>query len=502
MGIRLGFSTLLLISLVFVSASVFAQELPPTEQALPAATNRLFFPIARKATTQPATISFWGLNAYLTKVERNGDDLAQLADKTRAAGVHWTREEMVWALIEPLDNRFNPVYDSRLNLVASKGLGVIGVLISTPDWAVDSACRNASERFFCPPADPQQFAQFAGYMAERYDGDGFNDAPGSPRIAAWEIWNEPNDVANWGDLGNDPNRRKERYGQMLVAAHQSIKAADSSTLVVTGGTYIFDGSCAGGLCDGFNFFNAAGGVFQQVPAAKNAFDVFATHPFAHPERPDAPNRPRILMLEGTSRQTRKWLTEIGRPDAPIWITELGWCTAPGNCPTRGVNEEEQANFLMRALVIAQQSGIQHVSVLQLEDAFNNPNRLWGNTALLRNFDGATYPEKPAFKALQTLASVVGNAVPIGIGPAHTYVYDESRPFENRRGTYHYRYQLGARVVHVLWRPDDTATAEFPLLFSGVLSRWDREIPLGAIQPTQPRYSLPISERPQLVVEGN
>src|SRR5262249_58290966 len=119
------------------------------------------------------------------------------------------------------------------------------------------------------PADVQQFAQFASWMAERYDGDGLQDAPGSPRIAAWEIWNEPNDAGNWSDIGADSNARKRRYGEMLVAAYQAIKAADRTATVLTGGTYLFDQGCANGICDGINFLNS---VFTQVPEARQSFD--------------------------------------------------------------------------------------------------------------------------------------------------------------------------------------------------------------------------------------
>src|SRR2546423_6977059 len=54
------------------------------------------------AMAQPNVISYWGMNLYLTKRERlsNNDNLSVLATSALDAGVHWTREELPWDLIE------------------------------------------------------------------------------------------------------------------------------------------------------------------------------------------------------------------------------------------------------------------------------------------------------------------------------------------------------------------------------------------------------------------
>jgi hypothetical protein len=443
------------------------------------------------------------MNAYLTKVERRGagDNLPLLADMAAQAGVRWTREELVWSLIEPTDGTFKPIYDSTLSLAASKGFNIIGILLTTPDWARDPSCKPTREAYWCPPADVEQFAQFASWMAERYDADGVEDAPGSPRIAAWEIWNEPNDVGNWPNIGADQNARKRRYGDMLVAAYQAIKAANPAATVLTGGSYLFDQGCANGICDGISFLN---GVFAQVPLARRSFDVFATHPYAAPTAPDALGLPRIVLLEGTSRAARGWLdsSAIGRSDAQVWITELGWCTAPGACPgTLLVSEDQQANYLIRALVIAQQNGIQHASWFQLEDAFDNPNRMWGNGAILHDYNGSSYSPKPAYTAYRTLATQLGDAKVAGKGPIHTHVYDPNQPYTNSGGTYDYRYLRGTQVIDVLWRPNDTIEVAFPVIPGVPITRIDRDGTQALLTPTGGTVRLTLSERPMLIVQG-
>jgi hypothetical protein len=348
------------------------------------------------------------------------------------------------------------------------------------------------------------FARFASWMVERYDGDGFQDAPGSPRIAAWEIWNEPNDTGNWPEIGTDPNARKRRYGEMLVAANQAIKAADPTALVLIGGTYIFDGSCTNTICDGFNFLSAPGGVFPQVPQARKSFDIFATHPYASPTAPDALGIPRIVLLEGTARAARGWLDSapIGRPDARIWITELGWCTTPGVCPgSLPVTEDQQANYLIRALVIAQQNGVEHTSWFQFEDAFNNANRLWGNGAIVHNYDVNSYPAKPAYNAYRTLATQLADAKVVGSGPIHSHIYDLAQPYTNSGGTYDYRYLRGATIIDVLWRPNDSVKVAFPVVPGRNVTLVDRDGGRSPLVPSGGTVQLTLSERPILIVQS-
>lgn len=481
------------------------QSLPQSAAISPVASDgHTFLPLLRRSLPQPAAISPWGMNLYLAKGDRARDNRPLLADLATQAGVQWTREELPWALIEPTAGTFQPLYDDPLLLAATKGLGIVGMLLTTPDWARDPTCRPPLEAYWCPPTDPQQFARFAAWMAERYDGDGFRDAPGSPRVAAWEIWNEPNDVGNWPDIGADANARKRRYGEMLVATYQAIKAADPTAIVLLGGVYIFDGGCGNGICDGFNFLSAPGGVFQQVPQARQAFDVFATHPYAAPTRPDDPQLPRLVLIEGTTRAARGWLDSaaIGRPDAPIWITELGWCTAPGACPGgAGVTEEQQANYLVRAQVIAQQNGVQHISWFQFEDAFDDSNRMWGNGAIVHNYDGTGYPLKLAYYAYRTLARQLRDAAVAGIGPLHTHQYDPSQPYTNSGGTYDYRYRRGTTLIDVLWRPNDSVQVAFPVQPGMPITRIDRDGVSAPLTPAGGAVQLTLSERPVLIVQG-
>ena len=454
----------------------------------------------------PPNPSYWGMNLYLAKRERLGrDNFGALATTARSVGVQWTREELPWALIEQTNNTFTTShYDAYLNLAVQHGFGIIGMLLTTPEWARDSSCRTLGAGYppyWCPPANVQEYAQFASYMVERYDGDGVSDATGSPRIAAWEIWNEPNNREQWPDIGADGNARKRRYGELLVAAFQAIKAADPTAKVLIGGVYIFDGNNPGGNEDGLYFLNAVGGVFQQVPSAKQAFDVFSIHPYIPTVAPDAPQIPPRITVEGRVHAARTWLNDaVGRSAVPIWITEIGWCTE-GNCPGGvPVTEEQQANYLTRAMVLAQQHGVEHTSWFQFDDAFDDLGREWGGAAIVRAYSGSRYPPKPAYAAYRTLAEQLAGAAPAGTGPVHTHVYQARADFGHHDEIYDYRYTRGTTVDYVLWRPLDARQVVFPVASTSQVTVVDRDGGQTAIAATGGAVQLTVSERPIFVVQ--
>src|SRR5690349_17631116 len=112
--------------------------------------GRSVLPVPQMPASQPTTISYWGMNLYMSKGDRvrTGDNVSQMIDMAKDAGVQWTREEMAWDVVEPKNNKFVPVYDKHMRVAASKGLGVIGMLLTTPEWARDPTCRPPREVYW------------------------------------------------------------------------------------------------------------------------------------------------------------------------------------------------------------------------------------------------------------------------------------------------------------------------------------------------------------------
>jgi len=447
------------------------------------------------APDQPTRLNAFGLNTYFSGLERlpqnRNDDLGALINATRDLGARWVREEISWANLEPGKGVFNwGLMDAALTQAAQAGFGIIGMLLTTPGWARVSDCSSRITRnggslnYWCPPANPQDFADFVAAAVERYDGDGINDAPGSPRVAAWQIWNEPNNWATW------PGEAHE-YGAILAAGYAAAKAADPTTLVATGGVYVFDGGTrTGGNRDGLEFLGAA---FTAVPAAQTSFDALAIHPYMPDTAPDRAGLYGLVSLWGRIANTRGWLDAKRGPNVPIWISELGWSTCTASSPVCKT-EQEQANYLVRSYGIALALGVQHINWFQLEDKFDSPaSDLWGNAAILRNRNQG-YSRKLAANAYATLTAQLGTATFIGFGPLHNYSFQPNALTPAAR--YHLRFQTSTgALVDLLWTTGPAETHTLPLEAGRTAQLIGRDGNILPLNVQNGQAQIPLSETP-------
>lgn len=482
------------------------------------------------ALAQPKQISYFGMNTYFTGLERNSRDgdagVATLIGRGRQIGVSWAREELSWGNLER-DAKGMWVwdhFDRRLLATAQAGYGIVGMLVTTPAWARVSDCHSRIVRYasagvyapdyWCPPANPQDFADYVYTVVERYDGDGRNDAAGSPRVAVWQLWNEPNAWETW------PGSAAE-FGALLQAGYSAAKAADPSTVVAIGGLYVFDGQWRDGVGhgDGLRFLDD---VIAARPAAWSSFDALAIHPYMPDVAPDEPGLYGLVTLWGRLNTARSWLTErtqrFGGAPRPLWVTELGWSTctaAESDCyaglgapvlsgdeltptpqvylgpsaalaypsdsteqPTAepadvavdgsptlnaliGKSEEAQANYLVRSQAISLAFGVQHMSWFQLEDKFDGSARnFWEEAAIFRTA-GLGYGPKPAAVAYATMVKLLSPTSFVGFGPLHSYVYTPGG--SNPAGRYHLRFRTADnRLIDVLWRTGGSELVRLPL----------------------------------------
>jgi hypothetical protein len=392
------------------------------------------------AAAQPAAPDFFGLNMYITGRERSDAEARALIAMAREIGVTWTREEISWAAWgaeRPVD----PFYDKRLGMLAEANINVIGMLLTTPEEFRDKGCEQYARstnqpEYWCAPTDMQAYADWAARVVERFDGDGIDDAPGSPRVAVWEIWNEPDMDGTWL-----PRADAGAYALMLKLAYQSIKQADPTATVLSGGVYVFDGVGEAAFMD--RVVELAGW---------NSFDAISIHPWLIDHAPDEPTlinaRERFdVTIPGRIAVVQRWAEARGG-GKPIWVTEVGWSVCGAACaPQFAKSEDEQATYMVRSFVLASALGVQHQSYFQLEDKFNGAQQPWGPAAIVRD----DLSPRPAFYALGTLIRQLRDARYAGTGSAH-------RP----GALAHYRYELANGSVDVLWSLNGEQRVRLPL----------------------------------------
>ncbi|MBA3383436.1 MAG: cellulase family glycosylhydrolase [Actinobacteria bacterium] len=272
------------------------------------------------ATVVPKAPPAVGVQFHCTWTDYTNSTRTSVADRLRAASVQWVRIDVGWKSLRPRRGSIGRAYQTRLDncvdLARRRGFRVLLTLGWTPRWAsADGDDRS-------PPTQARDYAAIAQWLARRYRG----------RVAAYEVWNEPNLTDFWTGTVED-------YVRVLRAAYPAFKRGDRKALVVFGGP--------SGNDDVFIRRAYAAG-------ARGSFDVMATHPYqgsadAPPEYVDDGERWWLTHVPSV----RRAMIDAGDAKKPIWFTETGW-SAHANDPDTarwrlGVDERIQADYATRML---------------------------------------------------------------------------------------------------------------------------------------------------------
>ena len=224
-------------------------------------------------------------------------------EQASALGAGWVRAFVRWDQVEPAGpGRWDAAQigglDEIVNNANARGIKVLVVVLGAPSWA------NGSSDALVPPRDPADFGRFVGAMSARYHG----------RIAAWEIWNEPDDAQFWHGAVSPA-----AYAPLLRAAYRAIKDADSAALVLagasTGNDYPFlEGLYAAGAGDSFD------GVASHTDTA-----CLVNSPDVYYRENGRVGRFSFLGF----RETHAVLEAHGQGAKPIFLTEIGWSAHAG-----------------------------------------------------------------------------------------------------------------------------------------------------------------------------
>jgi polysaccharide biosynthesis protein PslG len=261
----------------------------------------------------------YGVHFHCVWSDYTNKQRRDVLEKLESAGVKWLRIGLEWTAVETAGpGKINrPVMD-RADYCVNKALQhdfkVLMVFAYTPAWAGPNR--------FGPPEDVHSYANAAYRMANHFQG----------RVAAWEVWNEPNLPSFWTGTPED-------YAALLTAAYPRIKEADPSAKVVGGAL-------------GYNDAVYASRLYEA--GIEGYFDVFSTHAYMSPS--DLPPDATQTLTERGSfanvASVREVMLENGDGAKPIWFTEHGW-SAHANLGTEpswklGVTEAQQADYLTAA----------------------------------------------------------------------------------------------------------------------------------------------------------
>jgi hypothetical protein len=347
----------------FVESVTTCTTAPPELSATWTSTWTADLPDAGTTTLRPDLP--WGMGVYLY---RNGQDKAGLKNMDRvaalaqAAGVKWSREEFQWSRIEPKRGAFDfAFYDTLVETAHRRGISVYALVCYWTPWT--------------KPYEDEGFEDYCAFLrvlVNRY----------KDRIKHWEIYNEPN-IFFWSGP-------RDRYPALLKKAYDTVKAEDPGAQVL--------GCSTAGIDTPF---------IRMCLDAHAPFDALTIHPY------------RGKLHEQT------FMDELASTRAlvgnrPVWITEMGWPTIPGNA-----TERQQAALLARSYLSAIGSGASHNICW-----YNFRNDGWNPYYNEENF-GITHQDltpKPAYRALAAVCRTFQSGtpsivrVPAGASPTSVYLF--------------------------------------------------------------------------------
>jgi hypothetical protein len=319
-----------------------------------------------------------------------------LAEQARAGivrtTVYWSRiaESRPARATNPFDSAYR--FDDLDEFVRNAGLHGMEVMLTiwgTPSWANSGKGQNYS------PTRLSDLQSFARALATRYSGR----YRSYPFVRYYTVWNE----SNLGQFLSPQYDSKGKpvapaiYARLYRAAYAGIKAGNSRAKVGIGET-----SARGrdrflgrrGTQETESPGKFAELLSKQRPALR--FDAWSHHPY-----PTSPNqRPTQIVrwpnvtLTQLPRFEKSLDTWFRRTEIPIWITEYGYETKPGE--PHGVTLAQQTAYTRQVLNIA--ANDPRVTMFIWFILRDDPTSAWQSGLVNRNGT-----RKPAFRTFAALA---------------------------------------------------------------------------------------------------
>jgi hypothetical protein len=320
-----------------------------------------------------------GVQTHLLWDDVPRGEMEHQLDLVKRSGAALTRVDVGWASLEQggpgrLERWYLDKLDAVVAAAERRGIKLLVTFMSTPCWASsapDPVKRGCSGTWWSrgvtayAPREPARYAEALGTLAARYRG----------KVAAWEIWNEPNHP----DFFKAPDPAAA-YAALVRPAYRAVKSADPDATVVAGALSQSDYAFAQKLYD---------------EGIKGSFDALSFHPYSDDVSPLDPRRTvdrRYSFVRGVPAIRRVMLRN--RDARPVWLTESGWSTVPVRTRDHwrnGVSEANQARFLtLQMKQAAKWPWVRAIVWYDLVDDTGRADDVSGNYGL-RHTDGSAKP---------------------------------------------------------------------------------------------------------------
>jgi polysaccharide biosynthesis protein PslG len=316
-----------------------ATRLQPTATAEPEATPEASRSAAPTPTTTPVPKPDIGVQGQF--IGPDGDAGIKSAANL---GVGWIKQQIDWNSVEYARGLYHWEELDRLIAEAQKyGLKIMFSVARAPGFSRPEPVEEDG-----PPSDFTIFRDFMHALSLRYQG----------RVAAYELWNEPNLQREWRgfDLSAD------KFVELIKEGAAGVREGDPNAIIISGAPAVT------GIDDKVNAIDDRVYLREMVQAGVgDLVDAIGLHPYGAANPPDERaadathlragynTHPSFFFLD-TIEDYHQILSDANIAK-PLWVTEFGWPSIEkfGSVDTSGweyardVTEADQAAYLLRAM---------------------------------------------------------------------------------------------------------------------------------------------------------
>ncbi len=266
-------------------------------------------------------------------------------------GVGWIKQQVDWNSIEYERGLYHWAELDHVVAEAQKyGLKILFSVARAPGFSRPEPVEEDG-----PPGDFSIFRDFMFALSNRYQG----------RVAAYELWNEPNLKREWRGF----DLSAEKFVELIKAGSSGVREGDAEAIIISGAP------ATTGIDDKINAIDDR--VFLRAMMAAGVadyVDAIGAHPYGAGNPPDERASDAAHVRSGFSTHPSFFFLDTiedyhaivleAQIDLPIWITEFGWPSIDhfGKVDTTGweyareVTEADQAAYLLRSIALRRDRG--------------------------------------------------------------------------------------------------------------------------------------------------
>ena len=349
----------------------------------------------------PLALRLWAVPpGFAYGIQAHGEHkLPQIVSSVQDLGLGWVKQQVRWEQIEGTRDDYGwSGLDTIVDAYNEAGFNVLFSVTAAPGWARGGKPGDG------PPDDYRTFSEFMSALTAHFRG----------RVRAYEIWNEPNVQREW----EGARLSAADYVRLLAGAYQAVKAVDPGAAVVSGAP------APTGINDGILAIDDRVFLQQMYDAGlKDNCDAVGAHPYGFANPPDVyyaggdfdPNRGwddhPCFFFRNTMEDYYQIMAAHGDGEKRVWATEFGWSTvdgmgthfppSPGQEYARDINQQQQADYIVRAYTWSGNWGHAGVMVLWNLNYWSAAGP-WSEMAKYSIVRGDWSP-RPAYSALRDMA---------------------------------------------------------------------------------------------------